>query len=172
MDSHNLSTGIGHLVIEAAEMIEKGRSASDIVKQLNQMAGRVHSSFILDTLEYMAAGGRCSMITSMGANLLRLKPCIEVDNQSGSMRVGKKYRGNLSDVLVRYTKDKLGSCAKINTKRIFITYSSMEEKNVDLVEKAIQEILPFQEIYRTHASCTISCHCGPNTLGILFMTEA
>ena len=120
----------------------------------------------------MAAGGRCSAVTAFGANLLNLKPCIEVDNRSGAMGVGKKYRGNLDKVLVRYTKDQLAGYEKINTDKIFITHSGIDEAYIELVKKTIQETMHFEHIYVTRASCTISSHCGPNTLGILFETEA
>lgn len=171
IDSYNLSTGIGHLVLQACDMVKKGYFASDIVAELEQMRGNVHSSFILDTLEFMRAGGRCSSVVAIGASLLNLKPCIEVDNTSGAMSVGKKYRGNLDKVLVKYTKDKLAEYDQIDTKRIFITHSGIDKNYIDLVKETICETIQFDEIYTTRASCTISSHCGPNTLGILFMTK-
>ena len=171
VDSCNLSTGTGHLVIEAAKMIEQGMEAKDIAQALKDLTKKVHSSFILDTLTYMAAGGRCSTATALGANLLNLKPCIEVENTSGAMHVGKKYRGSFSSVLKRYVNDKLNAYPNIKTERIFITYSSAEPEVVQMVKETIQEKMAFDEIFTTNASCTISSHCGPNTLGILFMTE-
>ena len=171
VDSCNLSTGTGHLVIEAAKRIAAGMPAPEIVKELDVIKRNIHSSFILDTLEYMHAGGRCSAIVKLGANILKLKPCIEVNNADGSMGLGKKYRGELDSVLVKYTKDKLSEYENISDERIFITYSSIEEKYVGLVKKAIEETMSFKNIYVTNASCTISSHCGPRTLGILFMTD-
>lgn len=172
VDSCNLSTGIGHLVLDAGEMIEAGMGAEEISRKLKERTGHVHSSFILDTLEFMHAGGRCNAVTALGANLLSLKPCIEVDNTSGAMGVGKKYRGNLEKVLVKYTKDKLAAYDNIRTNRIFITHSGIKESYIELVKKTIQETMEFENIYITRASCTISSHCGPNTLGILFETES
>ena len=171
VDSGNLSTGIGHLVLDAGEMIKEGLGAEEIAGKLNQRKNLVHSSFILDTLKFMSAGGRCSNVMALGANLLNIKPCIEVNNKDGSMDVGKKYRGSLKKVLPLYVKDKLQEYQGICTDKIFITHSGIDQEYIQLVKEAIQEEKEFQNIYVTRASCTISCHCGPNTLGILFETK-
>ena len=171
VDSGNLSTGIGHLVLDAGEMIKEGLGAEEIAGKLNQRKNLVHSSFILDTLKFMSAVGRCSNVMALGANLLNIKPCIEVNNKDGSMDVGKKYRGSLKKVLPLYVKDKLQEYQGICTDKIFITHSGIDQEYIELVKEAIQEEKEFQNIYVTRASCTISCHCGPNTLGILFETK-
>ncbi len=170
IDSFNLSTGISLLILEAGDRIAAGMPAKQIAQEVSALRCKVHSSFILDTLDFMRAGGRCSTVAAVGANLLSLKPCIEVDNQDGSMHVGKKYRGNLQKVLVQYVKDRLALYDNIKTDHIFITYSSISPELADLVRKTIQKTMDFKEIHETSASCTISCHCGPNTLGILFET--
>lgn len=170
IDSCSLSTGIALQVIEAGEMIRKGMSAPEIVQELQALIPKCHASFILDTLDFMRAGGRCSTVVAVGANLLGLKPCIEVENADGSMHVGKKYRGTLKKVLSQYVKDKLAQYPNIKRDHIFITYSSIDPEYVELVRSTIQETMEFQEIHVTNASCTISAHCGPNTLGILFET--
>lgn len=164
VDSGNLSTGIGHLVLDAGEMIKEGLGAEEIAGKLNQRKNLVHSSFILDTLKFMSAGGRCSNVMALGANLLNIKPCIEVNNKDGSMDVGKKYRGSLKKVLPLYVKDKLQEYQGICTDKIFITHSGIDQEYIELVKEAIQEEKEFQNIYVTRASCTISCHCGPNTV--------
>lgn len=172
LNSCNLSTGMSLQILEAGDRIKANMDAETIVKEVEAMVPKTHSSFILDTLDFMKAGGRCSAVAAFGANLLGLKPCIEVDNKDGSMAPSKKYRGSLDKVLVQYTKDKLAQYDNIKTDRIFITYSSIDPPEIaDMVKKAILEEIPFKEVYMTNASCTISCHCGPNTLGILFMTE-
>lgn len=171
IDSYSLSTGIALQVLDAWEMIQKGVPAAEIAKALEDNRGNVHASFILDTLDFMRAGGRCSTVAAVGANLLGLKPCIEVDNADGSMHVGKKYRGTLKKVLVQYVKDKLAQYPNLKTDHIFITYSSIDPELEQLVRETVQSAAPFREIHATHASCTIACHCGPNTLGILFETE-
>lgn len=172
VDSGNLSTGIGHLVLDAGEMLKTGKySAEEIAGILTRRRKNVHSSFILDTLKFMSAGGRCSSVAALGANLLNMKPCIEVDNSSGAMNVRKKYRGSLKKVLPVYVKDQLHRYGKISRDKIFITHSGIDEEMICLVKEKIQEEMEFKNIYVTRASCTISCHCGPNTLGILFESE-
>ena len=171
IDSCNLSTGISLQIIEAGERIRAGMSAAEIAQAMKEIIPHCHASFILDTLEFMRAGGRCSTIVAVGANLLALKPCIEVDNSDGSMRVGKKYRGNLKKVLPQYVRDKLTQYDRIKRDHLFITYSSIDPSYVELVRRTVLDMMDFKEIHVTTASCTIASHCGPNTLGILFETE-
>ena len=171
VDSKNLSTGTGLIVIEAAKMIDEGLPAIEIYARLQKLTSHAHASFILDTLEYMRAGGRCSAVAALGANLLNLKPCIEVDNTTGKMSVGKKYRGQLSKVLVKYVEDQLARYDNIDTEKIFITHSVIAPELVDIVRDTINRTMHFDNIYDTDASCTISSHCGPATLGILFLTK-
>lgn len=171
IDSCNLSTGISLQILEAGERIRAGMSAAEIAQAMKEIIPHCHASFILDTLEFMRAGGRCSTIVAVGANLLALKPCIEVDNSDGSMHVGKKYRGNLKKVLPQYVRDKLTQYDRIKRDHLFITYSSIDPSYVELVRQAVLDVMDFKEIHVTTASCTIASHCGPNTLGILFETE-
>ncbi|MBR6739593.1 MAG: DegV family protein [Clostridia bacterium] len=171
IDSKNLSTGVGHLVIEAGKLIGEGLEASEVAARLEEMVSKVHSSFILDTLEFMKAGGRCSATAAFGANLLKLKPLINVNNENGKMEVGKKYRGALMGVLEQYVGEKLDEYDNIRTDKIFITHSGIEQEYVDAVRRTIEEKKAFENIIVTRASCTISCHCGPRCLGILFMTK-
>ena len=172
IDSCNLSTGTGLTVVAAGKMIEEGLDAETIAEKLRGGTSRRHASFILDTLTFLSAGGRCSSVTAFGANMLKLKPCIQVDNRDGSMAVGKKYRGALDKVLVKYAKDELARYSDINTDLLFITHSGIPQDYIDLVKKTVEDTIPFKEIHITKASCTISCHCGPNTLGILFETNS
>ena len=171
VDSCNLSTGTGLLVVAAGKMIEQGMDASGIADALRKRTSKCHASFILDTLTFLHAGGRCSAVAALGANMLKLKPCIQVDNRDGSMGVGKKYRGSLDKILVKYVKDELAKYSDINTDLLFITHSGIPQEYIDLVRKTVEETMKFKEIHVTKASCTISCHCGPNTLGILFETR-
>lgn len=171
IDSCSLSTGIALQILDAAKMIEEGACAETIVQTITANRQLYHASFILNTLEFLHAGGRCSSLTALGANLLNLKPCIEVNNTNGAMTVGKKYRGNLTNVLVHYIKDKLSQYSDINTTHIFITHSGIEERYLTLAKNTIEEQMAFEHIYITRASCTISSHCGPNTIGILFKTQ-
>ncbi|WP_042461378.1 DegV family protein [Neobacillus dielmonensis] len=171
IDSGNLSTGMGLLVIEAAERIAKGMPAAQIAREVNELRSKVQASFVIDNLTYLREGGRCSALTAFSANLLNIKPCIEVDTSSGNMNPGKKYRGALPKVLKHYTKDKLDGQANVKADRIFITHSGTSSENIEVVKNTIGEIADFKEILVTRAGCTISSHCGPNTVGILFMSN-
>ncbi len=172
VDSASLSTGSAHLVVKAGEMIAAGREAAEIQTTLNALRDKVDASFVLDTLEFMRAGGRCSAVAAFGANLLHLKPCIEVDNQNGGkMGVGKKYRGSMEKVLPEYVKDRLAGRDDLDLSCIFITHSGSPDSDVELAKAEIRKYADFKEIYVTRASGTISAHCGPRTLGILFMTQ-
>lgn len=171
IDSKNLSTGIGHLVIEAANRINSGMDASEIYSEVSSLVNKVQSSFVIDNLEFLKAGGRCSALSVLGANILKIKPCIEVNNISGQMSVGKKYRGDLNKVLAQYIKDKLSSFDNIRTDKIFITHTMQSSEQVNKILEYIKSLNKFNNIYETRAGSTIFSHCGPNTLGILFMTE-
>lgn len=171
VDSCNLSTGTGLLVVAAGKLIEQGMDAALIAEELRRRTRNCHASFVLDTLTFLHAGGRCSSVAALGANVLKLKPCIQVDNRDGSMTVGKKYRGPLDKVLTKYVKDELAKYHDLNTDLLFITHSGISQEYITLVKNTVQETMNFKEIHITKASCTISCHCGPNTLGILFETK-
>lgn len=166
IDSRNLSTGIGHLVLDAAELAEEGKTAKEIFDILEERKKKLDVSFVIDTLKYLALGGRCSSVVALGANLLNLKPTILV--KDGKMIVGKKYRMSLDRALPRYVRDQLGDLDTVDTRRIFITDSGIADEAWQAVEKQLKELLPFEHIYHTRAGCTVSNHCGPNTLGILF----
>ncbi len=171
IDSQNLSNGIGLLVLEAADRIAQGMPAEQIAREVSALRTKVHSSFVVDTLEFLHAGGRCSALTALGANFLHIKPCIEVDNTSGSMSVGKKYRGALEKVLQQYTQDKILGCKDLKTDRVFITHSGISQKRIALVQDVIKKNVSFKETYIMRAGSTISAHCGPNTLGVIFMSK-
>ena len=170
IDSHNLSTGIGLQIIAAGDLIASGMPACEVVERVKALRTTIHSSFILDTLDFMRAGGRCSGAAALVSSKLKIKPCIEVNNMDGSMTVGKKYHGHLDKVLTSYVIDKLAAYDDILTDHIFVTSCAMEPKLVEHVRKTVLKEMPFKEVHETRASCTIGSHCGPNTLGILFMT--
>ncbi len=172
VDSCSLSTGTGLLVIHAAEMIEAGAEAPAVQKELQALSQKVSASFVLDTLEFMRAGGRCSAVAAFGANLLHLKPSILVQNEkNGAMCVGKKYRGSMEKVLEEYVRRELEGRTDLVLDRLFITHSGCPDAHIQLVKKLAAELQPFKETFVTQASCTISCHCGPGTLGVLFLTK-
>lgn len=172
VDSCSLSTGTGLLVLKAAEWAQEGKSAEEIQRELQRLTRSVQASFVLDTLEFMRAGGRCSAVTAFGANLLHLRPCIEVDNQeNGAMKVGKKYRGSMEKVLEQYVRGQLENREDLCLDRLFITHSGCPEEHIRLVQALVEQLAPFREVHVTQASCTISSHCGPGTLGVLFLTD-
>ena len=172
IDSRNLSTGIALLVLQAAEMAQNGEDAENIYNKMVESTDKVNASFVIDTLLYLHKGGRCSALAMLGANLLQLKPCIEVNNAAGGkMDVGKKYRGSLDKALLQYVEDKLAGRTDICRKRIFITHSGISEERLAMVKKAVESYNVCDEVFITRSGCTISSHCGPNTLGVLFMTK-
>ncbi len=168
IDSQSLSTGSGLLTLKAANLIQEGMAAEEIIKELKRHRENINVSFVLDTLDYLAAGGRCSKVLSFGSNLLKIKPVINVDNTSGAMNVGTKHKGSLEKVIVKYIKEKLSAFDNINNEQIFITHSGIDDKYIEIAKETINEFMDFKNIFVTTASCTISSHCGPNTLGIAF----
>ncbi|MDR2736553.1 MAG: DegV family protein [Gracilibacteraceae bacterium] len=172
VDSKNLSAGFGLLVVQAAELAMKGLTAPEIQTHLQNMTHHVQASFLIDTLEFMRAGGRCSTMAMLGANLFNIKPCIEVENDNGGlMHVGEKYRGKMERCLRLYVHDKLEGRKDIDLKRVFITHSGSPESDIEMVKEEITALQDFQECYVTRAGCVISTHCGPRTLGVLFVTK-
>lgn len=167
VDTKNLSTGIALLVLKAAEMAEEGASAAEIAAMVDETAPYIDASFVIDNLEFLHKGGRCSSVAMLGANVLKLKPCIEVTD--GAMAVGKKYRGKYSDVLLTYAKERLENIDNIDTKRIFVTHTCQDEALALSVYDYIKSLGKFDEVIMSTAGCTISAHCGPNTLGVLYI---
>ncbi len=170
VDTRNLSTGSGLVVLRGAELAQQGKSAAEIKLECEKMVGKVEASFVVDSIDYLHKGGRCSSVAALGANLLKLKPLIEVID--GKMKAGKKYRGNIDKVIINYVTDKLRGRSDIDKKRIFITHTKCNPVVVQQVRGKINELYPgFEEILETTAGCTVTSHCGPGTLGILFVRK-
>lgn len=169
IDSKNLSTGQGLVVLKACELADSASSLEQIKQLLNEFTPRVEASFLLDQLGYMVKGGRCSAVAALGANLLGLKPCIEV--KDGKMGVVKKYRGSYSKCLGSYVKDRLANRDDLDRENLFVTRTPVSDDCLQAVESAVKEYADFKNIYWTMAGCTISCHCGPGTLGVLFVKK-
>lgn len=168
LDSANLSIGHGMIVLAAARAAAAGASVAEIVALVEDLRPRVETSFVLDTLDYMKKGGRCSSVTALGANLLKLHPCIEVVN--GKMSVTKKYRGTMAKVLETYLHDRLEHRDDIDTSMVYVA-DSCQEGSADLVAQAygaIQTLTEFGGTVPAKIGCTILCHCGPNTIGFVF----
>lgn len=170
VDSRNLSTGQGLVVVHGAEMAQSGKSAKEIFEECTALTSKIEASFVVDSIDYLYKGGRCSALAAFGANLLKLKPCIEV--KDGKMSPGKKYRGNISRVMLSYVEERLKGRNDIDKSRIFITHTKCSDEDIKAVKQKILEICPdFKEILETTAGCTVTTHCGPNTLGILFIRK-
>lgn len=169
VDSANLSTGIGLLAIEASLMAEEGMDGASIAKALEEKKQKANVSFVLDTAEYLAKGGRCSSVAAFAAGLLKLRLCIEV--QDGKMDLCKKYRGKMKSVLQEYVRERLGAVDEVELDRIFITDSGVSDDIREIVKETVLEMKPFKRIMFSSAGCTVSSHCGPGTLGILFFEK-
>ena len=170
IDSRNLSTGQGLVVLEACRLAKECDDLDEMAEKLRAFTGRVEASFLLDRLEYMTKGGRCSAAAALGANLLNLKPCIEV--KDGKMVVVKKYRGNYAKCLANYVKDRLDGRDDLALEHLFVTKTPVTPACYEAVMEAVSQYGHFENVYETDAGCTVSCHCGPGTLGILFVRKA
>ena len=169
VDSGNLSTGQGLLVVAAAKLAQQGVSGIEIAERVRALVPKVEASFLIDRLDYMQKGGRCSTVAALGANLLKLKPCIEV--REGKMSVCKKYRGSFEKCIRQYVKERLDGREDIATELVFITHAAADTNVVAAAKEETAQYGSFEEVEETQAGCTVSCHCGPDTLGILFVRK-
>lgn len=169
VNSANLSTGIGLLVLEAAIMAESGEDATAIAARMEELKPLVRASFVVDTLVYLHRGGRCSGLAALAGGALKLHPRIEVAD--GKMRPGKKYRGSMGKAIMDYVKEMEESLKSARKDRVFITHSGCEEKVVSEVRAYLESLGHFDEILETVAGGVISSHCGPGTLGVLFIAQ-
>lgn len=166
IDSENLSTGIGLQVIKACEMAEAGKTAEEIVSEIENCRNRVRASFVVDTLTYLARGGRCTAVTALLAGAFKLHPMIVV--KDGEMGVSKKFRGKLQIALSAYVNELKPRLLNAEPERVFITHSGCSEELINDVRSMLDELHYFKEIHVTRAGGVISSHCGPGTLGVLF----
>ena len=170
VDSQNLSTGAGLLAIEASLMRKAGRSAREIAEALDEKKKRLDVSFVLETMDYLAKGGRCPAIAAFAAGIIKLRLMIEVKN--GKMAVAGKYRGKMDAVLCQYARDRLKNAKNVDTDKIFVTFTEgTPPETVEKVKSAVLETVPFSRVFVSEAGCTVSAHCGPQTLGILFFHQ-
>ena len=170
IDTKNLSTGGGLLVVAAAEMLASGLSAEETAEKTRALVPCVDASFIIDSLEYLYKGGRCSAVAMFGANLLKLKPCIQVKN--GKMDVAKKYRGKFSEVAKQYVSEKISDYSDIDLDRVFVPHAGCDPELMNELVELVKSKAPFKEVFLTRAGCTVSSHCGANTLGVLFIRKS
>ena len=169
VDSMNLSTGQGLVVLEACRLAKECSSLEELREKVQAFTSRVEASFLVDKLTYLVKGGRCSSAAALGANLLNLKPCIEV--RDGKMQVVKKYRGNYAKCLATYVKDRLDGRDDLRRDTLFVTKTPVTDECYSAVMEAVSQCPAFETVYETNAGCTVSCHCGPGTLGVLFVRK-
>ena len=169
IDSANLSTGIGLQVLAAAEMAADGMSGAQIAAEIEKMKDKVRASFVIDTLTYLYRGGRCSGLAALFGSALKLHPRIAVEN--GAMHPGKKYRGKEVRYIMNYVADMEAALRTASPKRVFITHSGCDKEVVDAVRTYLEGLNHFEEILVTQAGAVISSHCGPGTLGVLFVAQ-
>ncbi len=170
VDSQNLSTGQGLVVLKACELAQSATSLQELKEKLEAFTEKVETSFLVDKLEFLAKGGRCSSVAALGANLLGLKPCIEVKN--GKMGVTKKYRGKYEKCLATYAQEKLEGRDDLDLNMpLFIVQTKVSDECYTAVKGAVATYGKFDTVYEAVAGCTISCHCGPGTLGIIFVRK-
>ena len=169
VDSQNLSTGQGLVVLKACELASQCQTIDELHDKVQEFTSHIEVSFLLDQLKYMVKGGRCSSAAALGANLLNLKPCIEV--KDGKMAVVKKYRGNYAKCLANYVKDRLANRDDLDKGTLFVTHTPVTDECQEAVRSAVEAYGDFENVYWTEAGCTISCHCGPATLGVLFVRK-
>jgi DegV family protein with EDD domain len=167
IDSGNLSTGIGLLAIRAALMAREGMSGSQIASEIEKIKDKVRASFVVDTLSYLHRGGRCSGLSAFFGSALQIHPRIVVEG--GSMHPEKKYRGKISRCIMNYVKDMEEDLKKACPDRVFITHSGCDRETVEAVRTYLEGLGRFDEILETRAGAVISSHCGPGTLGVLFI---
>ena len=169
IDSASLSTGIGLQVLYAAELAQEGKSAKEVVQAVGNIVGKVRASFVIDTLEYLHRGGRCSGLAAMFGSALKLHPRIAVFD--GAMRPEQKYRGTDVKYVMDYVKDMEEDLKNARPQRVFITHSHCNPEIVASVRSYLESLNHFDEILETYAGSVVSCHCGPGTLGVLFIAE-
>ena len=169
VDSANLTVGHGLLVMAAAEAAEAGKSVPEILAMLEDMIPRIETSFVLDRLDYMKKGGRCSTATALGASLLKLHPCLDVID--GKLPVTKKYRGSIEKVVADYVHDRLEGRTDLDTSRMLLVDTCEDDHLASIARDILVKDGRFGEILEAKAGCTIFCHCGPGTLGLIFLRK-
>ena len=169
VDSKSLCTAMGLLVLKACDLREKNFDAKKIANRLKGMAQKLHTTFVLDSLEYLHKGGRCSGVERFGANVLGLKISIAVSPETGKLDVSKKYRGKIEAVYKQYLNDCMNAAGRADKTRIAIANSGGVSGDIIAYARGVAEGKGFKEVIIADAGCTISSHCGPKTFAVFFM---
>lgn len=170
VDSLNLSAGIGLLVLKAAELRDSGCTSDEIVQQVALLIPRVHTTFVIDTLDYLYKGGRCSAVELLVGSLLKIRPVIEV-RPDGTLGVKEKLGGARKKALGAMVRDFESNLANIDLHRVFITHTGCEA-DADYLAGELRRLAPIENLHITTAGATIASHCGPNTIGILYLRKS
>ena len=168
VDSKHLTTGIALLINKAVKMAENGMPAEEIAKSVEALAEKVDTSFVLDNLEFLAKGGRCSAVTALGANILGIRPSLEM--RDGTLSMCKKYRGKIDKVQAQYVEERMSS-AEYDDELAFFTYSPMDEAQADALAELVKKSGKFKEVLKMKAGCTIVSHCGPNCVAFIALKK-
>jgi len=169
IDTNNLTTGSGYMILQAAQLAKEGKNVEEIILQTKSIIDKISVSFVVPTMEYLLKGGRCTMLEAIGATLLKIKPSIILEN--GQLVVGTKYRGSLDKVIEKYIGDLFVDVDSIDTGTLFITTAHCSEEMINKIKEVTASYVTFENIYVTTAGCTVSTHCGPNTFGLIFKTK-
>lgn len=167
IDSKNLSSGEALIALEAARLAEGGMEPEAICTALEETIAKTDSSFLLSRLDYMKKGGRCSSVAALGANLLQLKPCIEV--RSGQMQVWKKFRGSMERALEQYIRERLSLYPQTQPFRVILVYHPEDKFCLSGVREALSANHRQVELWEASYGCTVACHCGPGTVGVMIL---
>lgn len=171
IDSKSLCTAMGLLVLKACDFREKGFDAKKIYNRVNSLVPKVSTTFVLNNLEYLHKGGRCSGVAKFSANVLGIKPSIAVD-ENGRLDVAKKYRGKIDLVYKQYISDSLKDVNKFDPARVVIANSGdINPEIISFAKGVIEGKNKFTEVITADAGCTISSHCGPKTLAIFYIKK-
>lgn len=169
VDSRNLSTGIGLQILEAAELAKQGLGAAEIVERIKEMQPKVRSGFVVDSLTFLHRGGRCGSVAALAGNTLKLHPYIFVTD--GKMQAGKKYRGKMDKVILNYVEDLKQELMTARKEHVFITHSGCDAVLIETVTKELEDLNYFEHIYVTRAGGVVASHCGPGTMGVLYIAK-
>lgn len=172
VDSKTLCTAQGLLVLKACDYRAKGMDAKKIADRVTKLVPKVSATFVLDGLEYLHKGGRCSSVARFGANVLGIKPSIAVDNQTGKLEVSKKYRGKIELVYKQYIADRMNEIKRIQPDRVVIAESGgVSPQTIAFAKGVIEGKDKFNQVIVADAGCTISSHCGPKTFAIFYIKK-
>lgn len=169
VDSLHLCTGILLLILKAVQMAESGMEAKDIASEIENLREKVDTNFLLDNLEFLAKGGRCSAVTALGANILGIRPYLEM--KDGALSVCKKYRGKIDKVQFQYVSEKLEALDEYDDEIAFLTHSPMDADQAAALTKAVKDSGKFKEVLELDAGCTIVSHCGPNCVALIYLKK-